>query len=52
MSINKSYAVFGLGRYGRSVATELVRNGAEVLAVDSRESVVNNAIEDIPMLLL
>ncbi len=49
MSINKSYAVFGLGRYGRAVASELVRNGAEVLAVDSRESVVNNAIEDIPI---
>ncbi len=49
MSINKSYAVFGLGRYGRSVAAELVRNGAEVLAVDSRESVVNAAIEDIPL---
>lgn len=49
MSINKSYAVFGLGRYGRAVAAELVRNGAEVLAVDSRESVVNNVIEDIPI---
>ncbi len=49
MSIKKSYAVFGLGRYGRSVAAELVRNGVEVLAVDSRESVVNAAIEDIPL---
>ena len=49
MSIKKSYAVFGLGRYGRAVAAELVRNGVEVLAVDSRESVVNAAIEDIPL---
>ena len=24
MSINKTYAVFGLGRYGRAVAEELV----------------------------
>ena len=37
MSINRTYAVLGLGRYGRSVAEELVRNAAEVLAVDSNE---------------
>lgn len=49
MSINKTYAVFGLGRYGRSVAEELVRSGAEVLAVDNRESEVNAAIEAIPV---
>ena len=29
MSINKTYAVFGLGRYGLSVAKELVNNGAK-----------------------
>lgn len=48
MAINKTYAVFGLGRYGSSVAKELVRDGAEVLAVDKNESVVNSVIEDIP----
>ncbi len=48
MSINKSYAVFGLGRYGLAVARELVKNGAEVLAVDSSERIVNSAIADIP----
>ena len=48
MSINKSYAVFGLGRYGLAVAKELVSNGAEVLAVDSDEAIVNSAIADIP----
>ena len=48
MSINKSYAVFGLGRYGLSVAKELVDNGAEVLAVDLDEGVVNSAISEIP----
>ena len=31
MSINKTYAVFGLGRYGRAVAEELVNNGAALL---------------------
>ena len=48
MSISKSYAVFGLGRYGKAVAEELVKHGAEVLAVDKNESLVNNAIETIP----
>ena len=48
MSINKSYAVFGLGRYGRTVAKELANSGAEVLAVDSDEALVNSAIADIP----
>ncbi len=48
MSVNKSYAVFGLGRYGRAVAKELVANGAEVLAVDNNEDLVNDAIADIP----
>lgn len=49
MSINKSYAVLGLGRYGRAVAEELVNNGAEVLAVDINEDNVNSAIEVIPV---
>ena len=44
----KSYAVFGLGRYGYSVATELVNSGAEVLAVDKNEAVVNAASAEIP----
>ena len=48
MGVNRSYAVFGLGRYGRAVAKELVRNGAEVLAVDIDDELVNNAIADIP----
>lgn len=48
MSINKSYAVFGLGRYGLAVAKELVNNGVDVLAVDADETIVNSAIADIP----
>lgn len=48
MSINKSYAVFGLGKYGIAVATELVNNGADVLAVDIDEDIVNSAVADIP----
>ena len=49
MSINKTYAVLGLGRYGKAVAEELVNNGAEVLAVDIDQINVNNAIETIPV---
>lgn len=48
MSIKQSYAVFGLGRYGCSVATELVKNGAEVLAVDIDEELVNEMSSIIP----
>lgn len=48
MSINKSYAVFGLGKYGLSVATELVNNGADVLAIDSDQNIVNSAAQEIP----
>lgn len=48
MGANKSYAVFGLGRYGYAVAKELVAGGAEVLAVDMDETIVNAAIVDIP----
>lgn len=48
MNMKQTYAVFGLGRYGRAVAKELVENGAEVLAVDIDENLVNDAIGDIP----
>ncbi len=48
MKINLNYAVFGLGRYGKAVAKELVEDGAEVLAVDVNEEVVNAASTDIP----
>lgn len=49
MNIDKAYAVIGLGRYGVSVAKELVNRGAEVLAIDSRPDIVNEAARDIPL---
>ena len=49
MSINKTYAVFGLGRYGRAVSEELVKNGADVIAIDRNESRVNDAAQIIPV---
>lgn len=48
MKKKQTYAVFGLGRYGRAVSKELIKNGVEVLAVDKDENKVNAAIADIP----
>lgn len=49
MRKKQTYAVFGLGRYGRAVAAQLAQNGAEVLAVDRHPERVNEAIADIPL---
>ena len=49
MSIKKTYAVLGLGRYGRAVARELAEHGAEVIAVDLNETIVNTAAGDLPI---
>ena len=48
MNLKKSYAVFGLGRYGKAVARELVASGAEVLAVDVDENVINAVTPELP----
>lgn len=47
--MKKTYAVFGLGRYGMAVARELVRHGVEVIAVDSDERIVNTAADELPI---
>lgn len=49
MSIHKTYAVFGLGRYGTAVAQELAAAGVDVLAVDSNQEVVNSAAAFLPL---
>ena len=49
MKANKTYAVFGLGRYGMAVARELVDNGMEVIAVDAEEKIVNDAAVYLPV---
>ena len=46
--MKQTYAIFGLGRYGTAVARELVKNGAEVLAVDIDEEKVNAVIDELP----
>ena len=47
--MKKTYAVFGLGRYGIAVARELVSNGMEVIAVDSDERIINAAADELPI---
>lgn len=49
MKKNKSYAVFGLGRYGKAVARELVNSGMDVIAVDLDQNVVNEEAAYIPV---
>lgn len=49
MKTKKTYAVFGLGRYGRAVAGELVENGMEVIAVDAQQKIVNEAAAFLPV---
>lgn len=49
MSKRQTYAVLGLGRYGRAVAKELVNNGEEVLAVDIDENLVNMVSTELPI---
>ena len=49
MSLSNTYAVFGLGRYGFSVAKELVNSGVDVIAVDSNEQVVNTLSNNLPV---
>lgn len=49
MQKKRSYAVFGLGRYGKAVATELSENGMDVIAVDSDEHTVEDLTEVLPI---
>ena len=49
MQKKKTYAVFGLGRYGIAVARELVENGMEVIAIDSNQKIVNDVAAFLPV---
>ena len=49
MDMKKTYAVFGLGRYGIAVARELVEHGMEVIAVDCDERIINMAADELPI---
>ena len=49
MKTKKTYAIFGLGRYGTAVARELVDNGMEVIAVDTDQRIVTDAAAYLPV---
>jgi trk system potassium uptake protein TrkA len=49
MQKKKTYAVFGLGRYGTAVARELIENGMEVIAVDMDQKTVTEAAAYLPV---
>lgn len=49
MQKKKTYAVFGLGRYGTAVAKELVENGQEVIAVDHDQKIINEVSTFLPV---
>jgi trk system potassium uptake protein TrkA len=49
MGINKTYAVLGLGRYGTAVARELAADGADIIAVDINEEIVNELATEMPL---
>ena len=49
MQKKKTYADFGLGRYGTAVARELIDNGMEVIAVDMDQKTVTEAAAYLPV---
>lgn len=49
MKDTRTFAVFGLGRYGTAVAKELVENFKEVIAVDINPEVVDEASAFLPI---
>ena len=45
--MGKSIAVLGVGRFGRTLALELSREGAEVLAVDRDDLIIEKIADDV-----
>ena len=49
MKAQKTYAVFGLGIYGATLANELLENGMEGIAVDSNQKIVDEVAAYLPV---
>ena len=45
---HKSFAVIGLGQFGRSIVKELIDNGMDVIAIDNNEEVAKEVANDLP----
>lgn len=47
MANNNDFVVFGLGKFGRSVAQTLAENGCDVLAIDTNEEVIQDIADNV-----
>lgn len=45
---HKSFAVIGLGQFGRSIVKELADNGMDVIAIDNNEAVAKEVAAELP----
>ncbi len=45
MASRKDFVVFGLGKFGRSVAQTLAENGCDVLAIDKSEEIIQDVAD-------
>ena len=43
----KRFAVIGLGRFGYTVATHLAKSGADVIAIDSDQGIINDVSKQV-----
>jgi trk system potassium uptake protein TrkA len=43
----QKYAVIGIGQFGRAIAKALTKNGAEVLAIDNNEELIEAIADDV-----
>ena len=48
MSSTKSFAVIGLGQFGRALVDELIENGMDVIAIDTSEEAINKISKKLP----
>ena len=48
MASTKSFAVIGLGQFGRALVDELIENGMDVIAIDTSEEAINKISKKLP----
>ena len=48
MGNSKSFAVIGLGQFGRALVDELIENGMDVIAIDTSEEAINKISKKLP----
>jgi len=48
MASKKSFAVIGLGQFGRAIVEELLENGMDVIAIDANEEAISRISKKLP----